>query len=81
MVRETSQWEREEMEKVVSETKKNLCCFGKARGKTVSVRSADRWPYSERREFNFCSIVAQKNAEHESGWSFRGRSSGWCVIG
>lgn len=34
MVRETSQWEREEMEKVVSE-RKNRCC----------VRLGERWLY------------------------------------
>lgn len=66
MVRETSQWEREEMEKVVSETENPLLFLGKARGKIVSVRSVDRWQYSEAREFNFCSIVTQKNAKHKT---------------
>lgn len=40
MVRETSQWEREEMEKVVSKTKNSVQVEGRKRGKMISVLSS-----------------------------------------
>lgn len=73
MVRETSQWEREEMEKVVSKKKKNLKKKAFFEGGEANSKRTERisffFPF-------FLFIVAQKNAKHISGWRSRDRGSG-----
>lgn len=64
MVRETSQWEREEMEKVVSETENPLLFWGNLE---VELYLSDQQidSHTTRKEnYIFAPIIAQKNASY-----------------
>lgn len=71
MVRETSQWEREEMEKVVSERKHRRC-----------VRLGERWLYLSKGRQVLCSIIVYlslSNSSQIQGGALKASGSGWSV--